>query len=332
MTARPDAGARAKAPKNRAEKITAARNAAFKILLAVEKGDAHSDDLLRGKAVDALSEPDRNLATALELGVLRWQIQLDHQIQSLLTRPNGKLEPETRVALRLGAFQILHMDRIPARAAIDESVELAKQSGHRFASGMVNAVLRKLASAPRAEFVENSVTELALAEAHPAWMVERWARFYGLDGARAICRHGQMQPELAIRFAKPSVGAELTQAGVATQPGRLLTAARIVDSGDVFATSAFREGDIRPQDEGSQLVAEIAAANLSADAGRILDACAAPGGKTLILAERCSQARIVALESSSARLGQLQERLTAFADRVECRLADATQLQERCGF
>jgi 16S rRNA (cytosine967-C5)-methyltransferase len=197
---------------------------------------------------------------------------------------------------------------------------------------MVNAVLRKLASAPRLSFSATTAAELALAEAHPAWMVERWARFYGLDSARAICRHGQTQPELAIRFAKPSTEAELTQAGVVTQPGQLLMAARIVVSGDVFATSAFREGDIRPQDEGSQLVAEIAAANLSADAGRILDACAAPGGKTLILAERCSQARIVALESSSARLGQLQERLTAFADRVECRLADATQLQDDAVF
>ncbi len=109
--------------------------------MAVERGQSHSDDLLRGKAVNALSAPDRNLATALVLGVLRWQIRLDHQLQALLKRPNAKLDPEIRIALRLGAFQLLHMDRIPARAAIDESVELAKQAGHRFASGMVNAVL-----------------------------------------------------------------------------------------------------------------------------------------------------------------------------------------------
>ena len=126
--------------------ISPARKAAFQILIDVERGQSHSDDLLRGKAVNALSAPDRNLATALVLGVLRWQIRLDHQIQALLKRPNAKLDPEVRIALRLGAFQLLHMDRIPARAAIDESVELAKQAGHRFASGMVNAVLRKLAT------------------------------------------------------------------------------------------------------------------------------------------------------------------------------------------
>ncbi len=113
--------------------------------MAVERGKAHSDDLLRGKAVDALSPADRNLTTALVLGVLRWQIRLDAQIKSLLKKPNAKLDPEVLIALRLGAFQLLFLDRIPAHAAIDESVELTKQSGHRFAAGMVNAVLRGVA-------------------------------------------------------------------------------------------------------------------------------------------------------------------------------------------
>jgi 16S rRNA (cytosine967-C5)-methyltransferase len=170
--------------------VSPARKAAFAVLMAVERGQAHSDDLLRSKAVNALSAPDRNLATALVLGVLRWQIRLDHQLQVLLKRPNAKLDPEIRIALRLGAFQLLHLDRIPARAVLSESVELAKQAGHRFASGMVNAVLRKL-GATHFDFSEENAAELALAQAHPAWMVERWAGYYGLETARAICRHGQ---------------------------------------------------------------------------------------------------------------------------------------------
>src|SRR5450631_4787910 len=137
--------------------ISAARKQAFQILMAVERGHSHSDDLLRGKAVNALSAPDRNLTTTLVLGVLRCQLQLDHQLQALLKRPNAKLDPEVLIALRMGAFQLLHLDRIPARAAIDESVELAKQAGHRFASGMVNAVLRKLSTAPTAHIAEDSV-------------------------------------------------------------------------------------------------------------------------------------------------------------------------------
>src|ERR1700677_3083943 len=152
MTAARLSGSPKAAPKNRLTNISPARQAAFNILLAIERGQSHSDDLLRSKAVNALSPADRNLATALVLGVLRWQILLDHQIQSFLKHPDAKLDTEIRIALRIGAFQILHMDRIPARAAIDESVELAKRAGHRFASGMVNAVLRKLAGASREDF------------------------------------------------------------------------------------------------------------------------------------------------------------------------------------
>jgi len=316
------------APKNRTAEISAARKAAFHVLLAVERGHSHSDDLLRSKAVDALSIPDRNLATALVLGVIRWQIRLDHQLQSLFKHPNAKLDTEILIALRLGAFQILHMDRIPARAAIDESVELAKQAGHRFASAMVNAVLRKLAGAPRISYPEESASELALAESHPVWMVERWTDFHGLDAARAICRHGQTKPSLVVRLAANEVESELTKAGILLEPGQLLTSAHTVITGDVAATAALHEGRVRMQDEGSQLVAELAAASLNLRKQDILDACAAPGGKTLILAERIPNARILACESSPQRLEQLRNRLAAYSDRIECRLADATQLSE----
>ncbi len=305
--------------------ISAARKAAFQILMAVERGNSHSDDLLRSKAVNALSAPDRNLATALVLGTLRWQIQLDHQLQVLLKRPNAKLDPEIRIALRMGAFQILHLDRIPARAAIDESVELAKQAGHRFASGMVNAVLRKL-GATRFDFSEEGPADLAMAQAHPAWMVERWAALCGMESTRAICRHGQSQPLLTVRLATPGVEAELTEAGIVLEPAELLTAARTVVSGDVTATAAFQEGRVRLQDESSQLVAELASVSLDQEVKSILDACAAPGGKTLILAERNPQARILACESSAPRFEQLQKRLAGHADRIDCRHADATGL------
>ena len=335
MTVPQKSGTGKTAPKNRLAALSPARKAAFDVLIAVERGRSHSDDLLRGKAVDALSAPDRHLATALVLGVLRWQIRLDHQLQALLSRPQGKLDPEVLIALRLGAFQILHMDRIPARAAIDESVELAKQAGHRFASGMVNAVLRKLSKAPNVDYPEESAAELALAQAHPAWMVERWASIYGIETARALCRHGQSQPVLTIRLQDPDVADELASAGIQLQPGKVLTAARTVDSGDVSAIAAFREGRLRPQDEGSQLIAELAAAdsgNLNQNAKSIVDACAAPGNKTLILAERNPQARILACESSPQRFELLRRRLIPLGERVECRLIDATTLAQDASF
>ncbi len=376
MTAPKKAGAKKAAPKDRAAEISAARKAAFHILHAVERGQSHSDDLLRGKAVNALSAADRNLATALVLGVLRWQILLDRQIHALLSRPGAKLDAEILIALRLGAFQLLHMDRIPAHAAINESVEIVNQSGHRFASGMVNAVLRKLAKAPwDAKKIEgtpalyqgttlqvkdkldhapvlNQGTTLvvpqkppkhdrALApdgsfseaeQAHPAWMVERWNGFYGLQATRAICRHGQSQPVLTVRLADPAIEAELTATGIQLEAGELLTAARTAVSGDVTTTAAFGEGRVRLQDEGSQLVAEILSHALNQNVKSILDACAAPGGKTLILAERHRQARIVALESSAPRLEQLRKRLAPLGERIECRLADATALTDEAAY
>jgi 16S rRNA (cytosine967-C5)-methyltransferase len=299
--------------------ISPARKAAFAILLAVEHGKSHSDELLRGKRVAALSAGDRNLTTALVLGTLRWQLELDGQIRPLLKRPNAKLDAEVMIALRLGAFQLLHLDRIPAHAAISESVEIAKQAGHTFASAMVNAVLRKIAQANAMHRTSDIPIEPDSFDAYPAWMVQRWTSCYGIDVARAICTHGQNPPALAIRV-DDAAEQELVAEGIRLEPGEVLMVARRVASGDVTSTAAFREGRARLQDEGSQLVAELAPRGSA-----ILDCCAAPGGKTLILAERNPSARIVACEASAQRLAQMRERLESLGDRVECRLADATQ-------
>lgn len=294
------------------------------MLLAIEAGMGHADDLLREEPLMArMSDADRRLTTTLVLGVLRWQIHLDQAVRRLLAKPKTKFDPSVLIALRLGAFQLLHLDRIPPHAAIDESVELVKHSRVRSAAGLVNAVLRKMAD--RVEERDPEDTQTRALAAHPAWMVERWTRFFGLDTAAAICLHDQQPPSTAIRLASAAEHEELAAAGVTLASGRLLTAARLVESGDVMATTAFREGRVRIQDEGSQLVAELAA-SLSQESKRILDCCAAPGGKTLILAERNPSAQIIACESSPGRLSQLRERLSALARAVECKLADATVL------
>ena len=309
---------------------------AFEILLTIERGRGHSDELLRAPEIGALSPPDRNLVTALVLGVLRWQIWIDSQMRPMLKRPNAKLEPEVRIALRLGAFQLMFLDRVPAHAAVDESVELARQAGHRFAAGMVNAVLRRTAEgAPRIDSLDEGAAGLAAEQAHPDWMVQRWVRHYGPEDARAICRHGQAQPRLSVRLASPEVEAELARDGIHLEPGALLSAARTVISGDVSATEALRAGRARIQDEGSQLIGELAAGcceNLNQNQKKILDACAAPGGKTHILAERNPHAHIVACESNAKRFAELRQRLAVHTPHVECRLADAAALSEDSAF
>jgi 16S rRNA (cytosine967-C5)-methyltransferase len=302
--------------------VSPARRVAFAILRIIENGKGHSDDLLRGKSVAVLSEADRHLTTALVLGVLRWQIDLDGRIRQFLKHPNAKLDAEVLIALRLGAFQLLHMDRIPAHAAIDESVELTKQAGHRFASGMVNAVLRKLA-ASRSEQMRPTSEEEDWRRGFPGWMVERWSTSFGEDAACKICKYGQSQPHLTIRTVDGESESELAAQGVTLSSGQLLTSARRVIAGDVTGSAAFLAGRVRLQDEGSQLVAELAHRG-----SNILDCCAAPGGKTLILAERNPEARIMAFESNPQRLAQLRERVAELGDRVECRLADAAAFED----
>jgi 16S rRNA (cytosine967-C5)-methyltransferase len=295
--------------------IARARSAAFEILLKIATTDAHSDDLLRSREVDALSAQDRALATTLVLGTLRWQLKLDACIRPLLARPGAKLPPAVETALRLGAFQLLYLDRIPAHAAIGESVELTKRAGEKFAAGLVNAVLRKIALQPRTVEEKHSIAETY---AHPVWMVERWIRAYGDDAARAICAFDQEPAGISLRLVHPDAEATLADEGVQLARGEFLTAARRVTGGDVIRSSAFRHGWVRIQDEGSQLVAELAG-----QGKRILDTCAAPGGKTAILAERNPEAQILACDVSARRLERMRRMLAAPGERLHFQQRDA---------
>ncbi|AXC11500.1 Ribosomal RNA small subunit methyltransferase B [Acidisarcina polymorpha] len=304
--------------------IAPARSAAFEILLQIQRDAGHCDELLRSAKVDRLSQPDRNLCTSLVMGTLRWQIALDQRVDAMLARPDARLEDEVRIALRLGAFQMLYLDRIPSHAAVMDSVELVKSSGHGFASGMVNAILRKIAVEPPVELPATFTTasELAAAYAHPAWMVERWVLRYGIDRAAAICKFDQAQPPITIRLINGEAEAALTAENIELAPGAFLKHARTVVRGDVTATAAYRDGSVRIQDEGSQLVAELAGHGQT-----ILDTCAAPGGKTAILAERNPKATLLACDVSRRRLDEMRGLLrNARGARISYETVDAAKL------
>ena len=304
--------------------VAPARRVAFDLLQRMAAGDAHSDELLRLRAVDALSAQDRNLTTTLVMGTLRWQMALDAVVRPLLARPGQELAAPVEVALRLGAFQLLHLDRVPAHAVLNDCVELVKESEEYGAAGMVNAVLRKIAAMPKAAGRD------AVA-AHAAWMVERWRKFYGDEALQAICGYDQRAGAVALRLEDPFAAQEMEIEGVEWAPGGLLADAVRVVKGDVTRTVPFQQGRARMQDEGSQLVAEMAAAAMP-DAARILDACAAPGGKTAILAERLVKAKITAMEVRPRRLEAMRRNLKAYAKQVECVEGDATALDEGAGY
>jgi 16S rRNA (cytosine967-C5)-methyltransferase len=301
--------------------IAPARQVAFSILKQVAATDAHSDELLRTPEVDALSPQDRNLTTMLVLGTLRWQLALDERIRGLLARPDVQLGVEAATALRLGAFQLLHLDRVPAHAVINDSVELLKQTQERNAAGMVNAVLRKLAVLPRDPVPNklNTAKEIAAAFAHPAWMVGRWARRYGVAAAEAICRWDQEPAGVTLRIDS----AEADTAGIEWESGAFLTQARrVVRSGPSLPVH------LRMQDEASQLVAEIAAA-AAPQADRVLDTCAAPGGKAAILAERLPNAAITAVDVSRKRLDAMRAQPGLMSANLQFEVSDAARLELR---
>ncbi len=298
--------------------------AAFHILLELSRAaSTHSDDLLQGERVDKLSAQDRNLCMTLTMGVLRWQLLLDKQIAEVLTHKT-KLDEPVRIALRLGAFQLLFLDRIPAHAAISDSVELTKRAGHKFASGLVNAVLRKLAA--KADAIKQLIEPV---DAYPTWMVERWTTFFGAEEAAAICRYGLYPPAASVRLASAAAENALIEEGVEVSAGSLLRDARTVLSGDVANTEAVRDGGARLQDEGSQLVAELVGSGARVPVA-ILDACAAPGGKTAILAERYSQSRVVARDVSAARVAKMKTILKKSPKlaRIETSVLDASKFEE----
>jgi 16S rRNA (cytosine967-C5)-methyltransferase len=309
--------------------VSPARAAAFDILLRVEQQDSYASELLHSDRLDKLSPADRGLTTEIVMGVLRWRSRLDSALAAQSSRPLEKLDPQVLTALRIAAYQLLYLSRVPARAAINESVELVKRARKASAAPFANAILRKLTdTAPETSTTETSGTtpaQLAAEFAHPEWLVERWVRHLGIENAHAICRHNQDIPTTSIRMDDESVEAELVTAGVELAPGALLTSARVVTGGDVTQSKAYREGRVFIQDEASQLVAA-----LIGQGSRVLDCCAAPGSKTAAIASRNPAAEIVAVELHPHRAELLRRRVRAA--NVQVITADALQLTLTDGF
>ena len=296
--------------------IAPARQAAFDILRKVGLEQGNSDTLLHSQQVDALSQSDRNLCTTLVLGTLRWQRVLDAESRRFLSRPDLSLPEDAMLALRVGAYQLLFLDRIPVHAAIFESVEWVKQSEGARQAGLVNAVLRKVAALPK---TRNFAAELA----YPEWMVARWRKFYGVDACQRICEEGQQEPRAALRLMTPDAEEALRSNRVTLGPGEFLAKARWITNSNSGDTKALTHAQF--QDEGSQLVAELVG-----QGARILDCCAAPGGKTAVLLQNNPDAQVMACDIHPTRLATMQRRLLASAgiDHVEFCVADAASLRD----
>ena len=303
--------------------VSPSRTAAFDVLLQVDREDAYASELLHSSRYAKLSPADHGLATEIVMGVLRWRSTLDREIAQFSSQKLEKLDIEVLTALRMATYQMAYLHRVPQRAAVHESVELVKRARKRSAAPFVNAVLRKasnqtewaqklrgvvaeLEGEPRTPEQPPTVGNLAAKYSHPAWLVERWMKHYGWKAARNICRYNQTVAATAIRRPAPADEAELEKAGVTLLNGELLKTAARVESGDLNHTVPYREGRIAIQDEASQLVALLVGKG-----GNILDCCAAPGGKTRIIADRNPGARILAAELHPHRARLLRKLVPA---------------------
>ena len=290
---------------NRTE-ISPARLAAFNILQQVETG-AFSSILLAAEEPH-LSPADRALCHELALGVLRWQLYLDKIVEHFAKRRVETLDPAVRIALRLGLYQLRFLTRIPASAAVNESVSLVRHARLSSATGFVNAVLRRAireAEYDPATDVSDPLERIAIETSHPGWLIERWARSFGVEEAQAFARANNTVPPTAFRVVRhrgspEEVLARLRSAGAALESSDVAEAAWRVSGATPIVRELSSEGKIYLQDEASQRVAEM----LDVRSGeRALDLCAAPGGKTTLIADRAGdEALVIGADRSATRM------------------------------
>jgi 16S rRNA (cytosine967-C5)-methyltransferase len=275
-------------------------------------------DLLQTQEVSALKEADRGLATELVMGVLRWRGELDFQIGEISGKPVERLDPEVATILRLGVYQIQFLERVPKAAAVNEAVEMTKAAHKGSAAGFVNAVLRRCpagGSAPRPRQFEDldKATLTRVRRATPAWLLERWANNFaragmaGNDVAMRLAWASTQVPPTALRVVGlgqdvSGLREELAAEGIKTRPGKFSGRALVVESGNVQASQAVRQGRVVIQDEASQLVADL----LAPKAGcRVLDLCAAPGIKAGQVAQALRSGTLLTCDLSASRLRTL---------------------------
>jgi 16S rRNA (cytosine967-C5)-methyltransferase len=285
----------------------------------VDDGDRFEHALDR--AIRGLQEPDRRLAHEIAAGVLRQRVLLDRRVDALLTADPRRLQPDLRNLLRIGAYQLLYLDRVPHYAVLSSTVELAKAVKGRRAAGLVNAVLRRLAAEPIGQQMEKRELDLATEHSHPSWLVDRWLARFGPERTGALLEHNNRRPPLTLQAARvttDSLRDLLTVAGVDFHDapfGKGLS----VRSTRVEAIPGYENGAFIVQDAGQALLLETAA--ISRDA-TVWDCCAAPGGKAATLSHRV---RIVfASDLRRDRVQVLRDTVTRAAGGVSLFLADAT--------
>ena len=316
-------------------RIAPARTAAYEVLRAVNSGTADLPHALARARARLHDERDRALAGEIAAGTLRWQGAFDHVISAFAKRPIGRLDPEVVDILRGAMFQLLHLDRVPAAAAVNDAVQLTRAVGKTSAAPLVNALLRRVSRErgrlplpPRpADAADRraALDYLSIGLSHPRWLAERWLDRYGFDAAESWLRFNNAPAPLTIRVNRlktdaSALVASLAAHGVRVEPGRYAADALIVVDGNPLLTPLAGEGLFFVQDEASQLVAAMVRARAG---DRVLDACASPGGKTTAIAAAMGDRGVIVATDVRGRRVDLLARTVAASGATAIRVVQA---------
>jgi 16S rRNA (cytosine967-C5)-methyltransferase len=296
--------------------MTPARLAAARVLIAVERGRTSLAVEVDRARADVAESRERGLLLEIAAGVLRWQRALDACLAACSKRPIAELEPGVRAVLRSGAYQLLHLDRIPAHAVVHEAVNTVRVLGQPRAAGFVNAVLRAL-TRKRDSMLPRRTRPLAflgVTLSHPDWLVARWLDRYGFEATEAWCKFNNESAEVSVRpvpgLSVDGLMAKLADAGITASAGLLVADCLRLPAGSLGRLDSETRASLIVQDEASQLVAHAVAAR---PGDRVLDVCAAPGGKSVVMAQSMEgQGLLVSADLRPTRVGLLKATIARF--------------------
>ncbi|WP_368929466.1 16S rRNA (cytosine(967)-C(5))-methyltransferase RsmB [Bacillus pumilus] len=305
------------------------REVALDALIKLEQNQAYSNLLLQSVMKDKdLADQDKPLLTELVYGTLQNKLALDYMLAPFVKKPQ-KVAPWVMQLLRMSLYQMVYLEKIPDRAAIHEAVELTKKRGHKGISSLVNGVLRSVQreGVPAFDDIKDPVKRLSIETSHPLWLVQEWVQSYGFEATESMCHIHLVPPKQTLRVNRiktdrAALKQKLLDAGIETELGDLSEDALKLMKGSIVSTPSFQEGYVTIQDESSMLVARV----LDPQPGEtVLDACAAPGGKSTHIAERMNdEGQIVSLDLHEHKvklIKQAAKRLNL--TRIEAKALDA---------
>lgn len=284
------------------------RRVVIEILQEIEDG-AYSNLILDQKLKGIAAKRDRALITELVYGVLRQRNRLDYLIKKLVSRPMAQLELIVILALRVGLYQLIFLDRVPARAAVNETVNAVKSMVNRGAIGLINGLLRnylrkeEVIEYPRPG--EDPLLYLSIRHSHPQWLIKMWLEKFGYDRTLQLCRYNNQPPELTIRrnslkYSEQALVQAMKSAGIGIEKKMIPGSYRLERINSVRQLTLYQEGGFMVQGPAATLASLLLAPT---PGQRILDMAAAPGGKTTHLAELMgNQGEIIALDHHQHKL------------------------------